>query len=70
MITASLIFTSLLALSASARPSMRRATCPGGQTTANAAVSCFPPVFVKFFIPTLLFQCCVWFDVLPDVQEL
>ncbi|KAK7455181.1 hypothetical protein VKT23_011052 [Stygiomarasmius scandens] len=51
MITASFIFTSLLALSASARPSMRRATCPGGQTTANAA-------------------CCVWFDVLPDVQEL
>ncbi|THU77604.1 manganese peroxidase isozyme precursor [Dendrothele bispora CBS 962.96] len=50
MITTSLVFTALIALSA-ARPHMRRATCPGGQTTANEA-------------------CCVWFDVLPDVQDL
>ncbi|KAF5332391.1 hypothetical protein D9758_000997 [Tetrapyrgos nigripes] len=51
-ISPSFIITALLAVSVSARPpaKMRRATCPGGQTTANQA-------------------CCVWFDVLDDIQK-
>ncbi|KAF5373896.1 hypothetical protein D9758_000996 [Tetrapyrgos nigripes] len=51
-ISPSLIITALLAVSVSARPAakLRRATCPGGQTTANQA-------------------CCVWFDVLDDIQK-
>ncbi|KAI0328375.1 manganese-repressed peroxidase [Cubamyces sp. BRFM 1775] len=46
-------FLSLIVLAASvtaAVPPTKRATCSGGQTTANEA-------------------CCVWFDVLDDIQE-
>ncbi|KAH9851947.1 heme peroxidase [Lenzites betulinus] len=50
MFSKSLFTLAVLATAATALPSAnRRATCSGGQTTANEA-------------------CCVWFDVLDDLQ--
>ena len=55
-----------LAVAANALPSKRSVTCPGGQTTGDEKVSQHHALCMQG--ADCLSQCCVWFDVLDDIQ--
>ena len=67
-------FLALVVLAASvatAVPSVRkRATCTNGKTTANDAVRSIPTIpSIHALEADDREKCCVWFDVLDDIQE-
>lgn len=67
------VFISLVVLAstvAAAVPTVnKRATCANGKTTANDAARFHFLLSMRVHPADVCRQCCVWFDVLDDIQE-